>query len=63
MIAVTANGADIPRIGYGTYGMTGDVLEYVIVHALRAGYRHIDTAQIYGNESEVGEGWVACAIV
>lgn len=46
----------IPQIGFGTYlippHQTGDVVE----QALRAGYRHIDTAQAYGNESGVGEG-------
>jgi aryl-alcohol dehydrogenase-like predicted oxidoreductase len=52
---VTANGAKIPSLGFGTYSMRrGDMLR-TIPAALKPGFRHIDTAQIYQNESEVGE--------
>src|SRR5712672_767657 len=62
MSVVVANGARIPSLGYGTYGMRrGDMLR-MIPHVLRAGFRHIDTAQLYGNEAEVGEGWVASGV-
>jgi 2,5-diketo-D-gluconate reductase B len=55
MHAVFANGAKIPAIGFGTYGMArGDMLR-MIPAALKGGFRHIDTAQIYNNEEEVGE--------
>ncbi|MBA8882154.1 aldo/keto reductase [Phyllobacterium myrsinacearum] len=56
MHSVTANGASIPALGFGTFRMPGvDVLR-MVPHALKLGFRHIDTAQIYGNETEVGEG-------
>ena len=55
MEIVTANGASIPALGFGTFRMPGvDVLR-VLPLALKVGFRHIDTAQIYGNEAEVGE--------
>ena len=55
MQIVNANGAKIPALGFGTYGMArGDMLR-MIPEALKAGFRHIDTAQIYHNEAEVGE--------
>lgn len=53
---ICANGAGIPCIGFGTYGMRGQKLSRLIGQALRAGFRHFDTAQIYGNEASVGEG-------
>lgn len=48
------SGAQIPQIGFGT-SQAADAASSV-AEALRAGYRHIDTAQMYGNESGVGEG-------
>ena len=47
--------AAIPAIGFGTYGMSGADVYRLIPAALRAGFRHIDTAQIYGNEGEIGD--------
>ncbi|MFD1560252.1 aldo/keto reductase [Paraburkholderia silviterrae] len=47
--------AAIPAIGFGTYGMGAADIYRVIPEALRAGFRHIDTAQIYRNEAEIGE--------
>lgn len=52
---VTAGGATIPALGFGTYGMTRSDMLRMIPAALNAGFRHIDTAQIYRNEAEVGE--------
>jgi len=50
-----AGPATIPSLGFGTFRMPGaDVLQ-IVPKALDIGYRHIDTAQIYGNEAEVGE--------
>jgi diketogulonate reductase-like aldo/keto reductase len=46
----------IPRIGLGTWQLRGEVCTGVVEQALRRGYRHIDTAQGYANEAEVGEG-------
>src|SRR5882672_7937966 len=54
MQTVTANGAEIPAIGFGTYGMSDKDLILTLRAALDAGVRHIDTAQIYRNEAEVG---------
>jgi len=53
---VAANGADIPAIGLGTWTLTGATATELVAHALRSGYRHIDTAAMYGNEEAVGAG-------
>jgi diketogulonate reductase-like aldo/keto reductase len=52
---LSAHGAEIPAIGFGTSGM-GDVRAEHIAAALKLGYRHIDTARKYGTERQVGEG-------
>ncbi|MEF2070050.1 aldo/keto reductase [Consotaella aegiceratis] len=46
---------DIPRLGLGTFGRTGEVGIAAIQRALELGYRHIDTAQSYGTEASVRE--------
>jgi 2,5-diketo-D-gluconate reductase B len=46
----------MPVIGLGTWEMTGSSCVSGVASALNLGYRHIDTAQIYGNENEVGNG-------
>ena len=56
MLYVEANGARIPAIGLGTWELRGRVCARVVEQALRLGYRHVDTAQAYENEREVGEG-------
>jgi 2,5-diketo-D-gluconate reductase B len=53
---VEANGAKIPAIGLGTWELRGRTCARLVEQALRLGYRHIDTAQAYENEREVGEG-------
>jgi len=53
---VEAHGARIPSIGLGTWELSGHSCARVVEQALRLGYRHIDTAQIYDNERDVGEG-------
>lgn len=53
---VEANGARIPAIGFGTWELRGRTCARLVEQALKLGYRHIDTAQIYENEREVGEG-------
>lgn len=51
------NGIKIPKVGFGTWQTPdGDVAESSVIAALEAGYRHIDTAAIYGNEESVGRG-------
>ena len=56
MNVVEANGATIPAIGLGTMTLMGAVCVDAVKTALQVGYRHIDTAERYGNETEVGEG-------
>ena len=49
------NGVKMPMIGFGTYRMSPNITERCVTDALKVGYRHIDTAQCYGNEREVGQ--------
>ena len=56
MLYVEANGARIPAIGLGTWELRGRSCARLVEQALKLGYRHIDTAQVYENEREVGEG-------
>jgi len=56
MRIVKANDAEIPVIGFGTWDLRGDPAVRAVEAALDAGYRHIDTAAMYGNEKQVGEG-------
>jgi 2,5-diketo-D-gluconate reductase B len=62
MHVVEANGASIPLLGLGTWELRGRTCARVVEQALRLGYRHIDTAQIYDNEREVGEGLRASGV-
>jgi diketogulonate reductase-like aldo/keto reductase len=62
MHIVSAHGANIPALGFGTFRMSGPDVLRMVPAVLRQGYRHIDTAQIYGNEAEVGEGIAASGI-
>ena len=55
MFNVNANGAKIPAIGFGTFRMPGADVLRMVPAILKLGYRHIDTAQAYRNEAEVGE--------
>lgn len=52
----TAGQANIPVLGLGTWQSTGQDCVDVVSQALEMGYEHIDTAQAYGNEVEVGKG-------
>ena len=58
----SAHGAAIPALGFGTSPMTGAIEADTILAALKAGYRHIDTARKYGTEERVGEGIRASGI-
>ena len=50
------SGYDMPVLGLGTWTLKGDVAEKAVYSALKSGYRLIDTAKYYGNETEVGRG-------
>ncbi len=50
-----SDSTDIPQIGFGTFLVPPDETARVVAEALEVGYRHIDTAQGYGNEEGVGE--------
>jgi diketogulonate reductase-like aldo/keto reductase len=56
MREVEAKGFKIPIIGLGTWSLRGRDCARLTEQAINIGYRHIDTAQMYGNEAEVGEG-------
>ena len=48
------NGLEMPMIGYGVYQIPASITERCVCEALETGYKLIDTAQCYGNESQVG---------
>ncbi|HTZ23457.1 MAG TPA: aldo/keto reductase [Streptosporangiaceae bacterium] len=48
------NGQKIPQLGFGVFLVKPAETEAAVAHALQAGYRHIDTAEMYGNEAQVG---------
>ena len=51
---VTVQDVEVPALGLGTWRMTGSTCRRAVASALELGYRHIDTAQAYGNERQVG---------
>jgi len=55
MFTVSANGANIPALGFGTFRMPDEDVARVLPEALKLGFRHVDTAQIYKNEAAVGD--------
>ncbi len=59
---VERRGARMPALGFGTFRMSGDTVRHMVENALEIGYRHIDTAQIYGNEREVGRAIATSAV-
>ena len=59
---LSAHGAKIPALGFGTSPMTGGLAPDTVVAALKAGYRHIDTAWKYGSEQGVGAGIKASGV-
>ena len=50
------NGVKMPQLGFGTYGLNGEVCQTSVTDAISLGYRLFDTATIYGNEEYVGKG-------
>jgi 2,5-diketo-D-gluconate reductase B len=59
---LVAHGAAIPTLGFGTSPLTGGLSSDTVVAALKAGYRHIDTAWKYGTEHAVGEAMRASSV-
>jgi diketogulonate reductase-like aldo/keto reductase len=57
-----ANGVTIPKLGLGTWLIDDDAVGQVVRDAIDIGYRHVDTAQAYGNERGVGEGLRASGV-
>jgi 2,5-diketo-D-gluconate reductase B len=56
METVSAQGAEVPKIGFGTWQISGRECTEAVRDALELGYRHIDTAAAYDNEREVARG-------
>lgn len=57
-----ARGVSMPVPGFGTWQLEGDEARKMTEEALEMGYRHLDAAEMYGNEEEVGEGWRASGL-
>src|SRR4051794_6761537 len=57
-----SNGLQIPKLGLGTWFIDNDGTAEAVRQAASLGYRHIDTAQAYGNEQGVGEGVRTCGV-
>jgi 2,5-diketo-D-gluconate reductase B len=59
---IEVQGTRVPRLGFGTWQITGPAAEEAVRDALEIGYRQIDTARMYGNEAEVGAGLRASGV-
>jgi 2,5-diketo-D-gluconate reductase B len=56
------SGISLPRLGLGTFRMQGDICRAAVENALSLGYRHIDTAEMYGNEDAIGAAIAAAKL-
>lgn len=56
------NGLEIPKLALGTWLIDNNNVAEAVREAVKIGYRHIDTAQAYGNESGVGKGVITCGV-
>lgn len=57
-----ANGVEVPVLGLGTWMIDDDKAAQAVRDAVKIGYKHIDTAEAYGNERGVGEGIATCGV-
>ena len=62
MEQLQTQGISLPRLGLGTYRMQGDACRAAVESALALGYRHIDTAEMYGNEEAIGAALAAAKL-
>jgi 2,5-diketo-D-gluconate reductase B len=62
MPVIETKGVRIPRLGLGTWPMQGAACQRAVESALSLGYRHLDTAEMYGNEDAVGAGIAASGL-
>lgn len=62
MESLQTQGISLPRLGLGTFRMQGDVCRAAVESALALGYRHIDTAEMYGNEDAIGAAIAASGV-
>jgi 2,5-diketo-D-gluconate reductase B len=62
MLFVEIHGAKMPALGLGTWQLSGAECERAVRVALDIGYRHIDTAEMYGNEAEIGRAIAASGV-
>ena len=61
-LTLKTQGVSIPRLGLGTFRVASNVCQPVVESALALGYRHIDTAAMYGNEDAVGAAIAASGL-
>jgi 2,5-diketo-D-gluconate reductase B len=59
---MTVRGAEVPKLGFGTWQLRGDGCREAVVHVLDLGCRHVDTAQMYENEDAVGKAIAASSV-
>lgn len=62
MDTITTQGIRLPKLGLGTFKMQGNACEDAVESALALGYRHIDTAEMYGNEAPIGDAIAASGV-
>lgn len=60
--AIEGHGASVPALGFGTWELRGETARRLVERALEVGYRHVDTAEAYGNEAEVGRALEASGV-
>lgn len=62
MNSLKTQGISLPELGLGTFKMQDDACRAAVESAIGLGYRHIDTAEMYGNEAPIGQAIAACGV-